>query len=377
MKNTSHQLVIGNSENMDAIGDETVDLVITSPPYPMIEMWDEIFGELNCAVSEAIVVGDGKLAFKLMNEELNKIWKEVDRKIKPGGFVCINIGDATRSIGGKFRLYSNHTEITKYFDSLGYDVLPMILWRKQTNKPNKFMGSGMLPAGAYVTLEHEYILIFRKSDARRFNTLGKSVRRQSAFFWEERNVWFSDIWFDLKGTSQIMKNNSSRERSAAYPFELPYRIINMYSLQGDLVLDPFLGTGTTALAAMVLGRNSNGCEIDPDFKSVINKKLSEAKTVSNTVINQRLKSHIEFVKKRESENKIMKHTSNLYKFPLISKQEVEIKFPIIKEIRKIGTFAFDVVYDIIEANLESNDTIRDLESTISELNVQSTLDDWI
>src|SRR5690606_1592163 len=140
------------------------------------------------------------------------------------------------------------------FIRLGFANMPNILWRKQTNAPNKFMGSGMLPAGAYVTLEHEWILVFRKAGKRTFRSEAeKKLRRESAFFWEERNTWFSDLW-DLKGVKQKITNSGSRDRSAAYPFELPYRLINMYSVKGDIVLDPFLGTGTTALAAMATER---------------------------------------------------------------------------------------------------------------------------
>jgi site-specific DNA-methyltransferase (cytosine-N4-specific) len=98
--------------------------------------------------------------------------------------------------------------------------LPLILWRKQTNSPTKFMGSGMLPPCGYVTLEHEFILIFRKGNRRGFEKVSdKNTRTQSALFWEERNRWFSDVW-DFKGTRQLLEHRTSRERSAAYPFEL-------------------------------------------------------------------------------------------------------------------------------------------------------------
>jgi DNA modification methylase len=119
---------------------------------------------------------------------------------------------------------------------LGFSALPAILWRKQTNAPNKFMGSGMMPPGAYVTLEHEYILILRKGNKREFTSIKeKQNRRESAFFQEERNFWFSDVWMDLKGTTQNLFDNKATERSAAYPFELPYRLISMFSVKSDTV----------------------------------------------------------------------------------------------------------------------------------------------
>ena len=146
---------------MSQLGDSSVDLVVTSPPYPMIEMWDEIMSNQNPYIKEALEDHRPELAFELMHKELDVVWKECYRVVKDGGFICINIGDATRTIDGEFRLYNNHSRITQYCTSLGLTNLPNIIWRKQTNAPNKFMGSGMLPCGAYITLEHEYILIFR------------------------------------------------------------------------------------------------------------------------------------------------------------------------------------------------------------------------
>jgi len=132
----------------------------------MIEMWDEIFSKQKPSIGKALRRKDGNQAFELMNRELDRVWKEVYRVLKDGGFACINIGNATRKIGEEFRLYSNHSRILEYCLKLGFSSLPEILWRKQTNAPNKFMGSGMLPAGAYVTLEHEHILVLRKGNKR-------------------------------------------------------------------------------------------------------------------------------------------------------------------------------------------------------------------
>ena len=252
---------------MQGLPDESIDLMVTSPPYPIIEMWDRLFSEQNSAIKDALEQNDGNKAFELMHQELDKVWAEVYRVLRQGGFACINIGDATRKIGNEFKLYSNHSRILEHCLSLGFSSLPEILWRKQTNAPNKFMGAGMLPAGAYITLEHEFILVLRKGGKREFKTAEEKLRRmKSAFFWEERNLWFSDVWEDLKGTKQNNINKKIRERSGAYPFELAYRIINMFSLREDTVLDPFLGTGTTTAAAMATGRNSIGIEIDPNFK---------------------------------------------------------------------------------------------------------------
>ena len=185
---THHRIIMGNSQNMKEVDSRSVDLVVTSPPYPMIEMWDETFGSLNPDVAEALADEDGRLAFDLMHAELGKTWKEVVRVLKDGAIVCINIGDATRTIGDRFCSYSNHSRTIEWFEEAGLVSLPSIIWRKPTNAPNKFMGSGMLPPGAYVTLEHEHILIFRKGDRRAFDTPEqKRLRNESSFFWEERS----------------------------------------------------------------------------------------------------------------------------------------------------------------------------------------------
>ena len=156
----------------------------------------------------------------------------------------------------------------------------------------------MLPAGAYVTLEHEYILIVRKGSKRIFNSeKEKQNRRESALFWEERNVWYSDIWFDLKGATQKLIK-TSRDRSGAYPFELAYRLINMYSAKNDVILDPFLGTGTTTAAAMASGRNSIGVEIDESFRQSIDPMAYDIIQFSNNYIHNRIIRHFEFVNDR-------------------------------------------------------------------------------
>jgi DNA modification methylase len=207
---TRHQFFLEDARTMSAVEDQSVHLVITSPPYPMIEMWGDHFSASNVAIGEALSRLDADQAFELMHQELDVIWRELHRVLAPGGIACINIGDATRTIQGCFRLYANHARIIQMFQSIGFSQLPTILWRKTTNAPNKFMGSGMFPPGAYVTLEHEYILIFRKGAKREFPTdAQKSVRRESAYFWEERNQWFSDVWTGLPGTMQNLNRSLS------------------------------------------------------------------------------------------------------------------------------------------------------------------------
>ena len=341
---TIHKIAFGNANNMKEIEDRSIDLMITSPPYPMIEMWDEIFSKQNSVIGEALREENGNKAFELMNKELDKVWKEVFRVLIDGGFACINIGNATRKIGDEFKLYSNHSRILEYCINLGFSSLPEILWRKQTNAPNKFMGSGMLPAGAYVTLEHEHILVLRKGNKRIFKTPEEKLRRQkSAFFWEERNLWFSDVWEDLKGTKQNNIDKKIRERSGAYPFELAYRLINMLSLKEDTVLDPFLGTGTTTMAAMATGRNSIGFEIDANFTDHLSSRFKGIVDFATQLIESRINAHLEFTRQRIKTKGALGYTSKVYGFPVMTNQETEIEFAELKKIAKKES-SFEVEY---------------------------------
>ena len=210
---TTHKILFQNARDLGEIPSESVDLVVTSPPYPMIDLWDKMFSSQNPEIQRALASNNGKKAYALMHEILDSVWDEAFRVLKNGRFACINIGDATRKVGDDFCLYPNHARILNYLLNLGFSVLPDILWRKQANTPNKFMGSGMLPAGAYVTLEHEYILILRKGSKREFKTEDeKENRRESALFWEERNIWYSDVWTDIKGREQKLPTAMPRLR---------------------------------------------------------------------------------------------------------------------------------------------------------------------
>ncbi len=334
-----HTIIFENSQTFKNIDDESIDLVITSPPYPMIEMWDEIFSGQDKKIKTALDNQDGNSAFELMHKILDTVWERAFRVLKYGGFACINIGDATRTINKHFRLYTNHARILSKCVELGFSCLPAIIWRKQTNAPNKFMGSGMLPAGAYVTLEHEYILVLRKGNKREFKKANdKLLRNKSAYFWEERNNWFSDVWFDLQGVNQILNNKDTRARSGAFPFELAYRLINMYSVKGDTVLDPFLGTGTTSLAAIASNRNSIGIEIDKSFEEVIFNTLTKNVIEKcNKYIKQRINNHLEFVEKRKKlkGEDTFKYINEYFDFPVMTMQERKLSLNYLESWEKL------------------------------------------
>jgi len=324
IRETSHRIYFEAAQDMSRLDDATIDLVVTSPPYPMIEMWDLVFSAQSPAVAETLAQ-DPARAFELMHQELDKVWKECFRVLKDGGFMCVNVGDATRTINKDFQLYNNHSRVVSACNKIGFANLPNIIWRKQTNAPNKFMGSGMLPCGAYVTLEHEWILVFRKGGKRTFRFESeKDLRRYSAFFWEERNKWFSDLW-EIKGAKQTISNSKTRERNASFPLEIPFRLVNMYSQMGDTVLDPFLGLGTTTIAAMMSNRNSIGFEIDSNLSSSINDSIVGISVdAMGDIIRSRLENHKIFAKERMDSGKDVKYRNKGLNCPVMTSQETDI-----------------------------------------------------
>lgn len=331
MLQTNHQYIAQDAFERWPLENDSVDLIVTSPPYPMVQMWDEIWSE-ECL--RLINAGDGHEAYQAMHALLDKTWKESYRVLKPGGFACINIGDATRTLNQRFRIYHNHSRINNACHDIGFDTLPSVIWRKPTNAPNKFMGSGMLPAGAYVTMEHEYILIMRKEGKRSFKKDEKEIRSQSAMFWEERNKWFSDLWTDVIGTRQKMKMTTSRKRSAAYPLEIPLRLIHMYSQYGDVVVDPFSGTGTTTLAAITAGRSSIAFEKDKHLfeESLMTPTKREMKAWLNEFIEARVQNHIQYVS--EKDMLFFRYKNDRLNLPVKTLQEKKLEIHSIKSINR-------------------------------------------
>ena len=329
---TTHEVITGDSRNLSSIPTASVQLIVTSPPYPMIEMWDDLFISQDADIRKDLASDNGISAFHRMHSILQGVWRECDRILAQNGFICINIGDAVRSLSTQFRLYPNHAQIVMLFQEMGYCVLPDILWRKPSNAPNKFMGSGMYPAGAYVTYEHEYILVFRKGGKRIFSGEARKRRQKSAYFWEERNIWFSDLW-DVKGVSQSLPlQNGGRDRNASFPFEVPYRLVNMYSVEGDTVLDPFAGLGTTSLACMASQRSSIAVEIDPAIAALAQKNMATTPSALNRVIDSRLQSHAAFISGLPEDEQEACYQNPHHGFKVKTRQETAIKIDSIASV---------------------------------------------
>lgn len=256
---TNHHLIIGDSRRMQEIPNESVHLIVTSPPYPMIELWDDLFSRMGCP------------DFDTMHMYLAQVWSECYRILVEGGIACINIGDALRKIDDNFRLYPNHVKVIEHCEALEFTTLPYILWKKPTKRANAFLGSGFIPPNAYVTQDCEFILIFRKGQPRPFPPKDL-IRYASHYTISQRNAWFTQIW-ELPGARQRVRQVS--RRSAAFPDEIAYRLIRMFSVIGDTVVDPFLGTGTTMKVARKTHRNSIGYEIDERLIPVIERHFSD------------------------------------------------------------------------------------------------------
>jgi DNA modification methylase len=252
------RVIEGDARALPGIAGESVDLVVTSPPYPLVPQWDALFAEA------------GATDFSTMHARLGEAWEACHRVLRPGGILAVNIGDALRTTPGTgFRLWPNHAEVLQRCGAIGFVPLPYLLWKKPINRPNAYLGSGFLPPNAYVTLDCEYILLFRKGGLRRFPP-NDPARLASRFTRAERDRWFSQLW-EVRAARQAGPDG---RRTGAFPEEIPRRLIRMFSVRGDTVLDPFAGTGTTLRAAAALGRRAIGVEIDPSRAEALRRAFS-------------------------------------------------------------------------------------------------------
>jgi site-specific DNA-methyltransferase (adenine-specific) len=254
---TVHRVVIGDSRCMEEVRDESVHLVLTSPPYWQLKDY-----------------GNGnQIGFNDSYEDyinnLNLVWKECFRVLHKGCRLCVNIGDQfARSVYyGRYKVIPIRTEIIKFCETIGLDYMGAVIWQKvttcNTTGGATVMGSILYPRNGILKLDYEFILIFRKlGDPPK---VSKEIKERSRLTIEEWNEYFSGHW-NFPGERQ-------KDHLAMFPEELPRRLIKMFSFVGDTVLDPFLGSGTTTLAAKNLLRNSIGYEINEEFLPIIEGKV--------------------------------------------------------------------------------------------------------
>lgn len=254
---TNHTIIIGDSRRMQELADESVHLVITSPPYWQLKDYGS----------------DDQIGFNHTYEEyinnLNLVWDQCRRVLHKGCRLCINIGDQfARSVYyGRYKIIPIRTEIIKFCETIGFDYMGAVIWQKvttcNTTGGATIMGSFPYPRNGIVKLDYEFILLFKKpGDGPKVSAQMKELSKMTT---EEWNQYFAGHW-NFAGEKQD-------KHLAMFPEELPKRLIKMFSFVGDTVLDPFVGSGTTSLAARNLDRHSVGYEINPEFESVIREKL--------------------------------------------------------------------------------------------------------
>ena len=254
---TYHKIINGDSRHMTELPDNSVHLAITSPPYWQLKDYGT----------------DNQIGFHDSYENyinnLNLVWKECHRVLHNGCRLCVNIGDQfARSVYyGRYKVIPIREEIIKFCENIGFDYMGAIIWQKVTTSNTTGggvqMGSYPYPRNGILKLDYEFILIFKKlGDSPKPTKEQKELSKMTA---EEWNTFFAGHW-NFTGAKQT-------GHIAMFPEELPRRLIKMFSFVGETILDPFAGSGTTALAAKKLDRNSVSYEINPEFIPIIKEKL--------------------------------------------------------------------------------------------------------
>ncbi len=278
---TSHQLVEGDARDLSFIDDQSVHLVVTSPPYWNLKKYRDHEDQL----------GDVKDYDKFLRE-LDKVWQHCFRVLVPGGRLICVVGDvclSRRKNDGRHTVVPLHSSIQEHCRQIGYDNLAPIIWYKIANAVFEASGNGggflgkPYEPNAVIKNDIEFILMERKPGGYRKPTV--ATRVLSVISDENHKQWFQSIWSGLTGAS-------TRDHPAPYPEELAERLVRMFSFVGDTVLDPFMGTGTTTVAAAKWGRHSIGVEIDPHYFEMADKRIRHAtgSLFSHTEISTQVKN---------------------------------------------------------------------------------------
>jgi len=242
---------------MPELADDSIDLVVTSPPYWHIKDYED-----------QAQIGYNQSLHEYLRD-LYRTWSECHRVLKPGTRLCINIGDqfARSVIYGRYKIIPLHSEMITQAERIGFDYMGSIIWQKKTTMNTTggavIMGSFPHPPNGIIEIDYEYILIFKKPGKPR--QVEKEIKEASRLSKEDWKKYFIGHWA-FGGAQQV-------EHEATFPEELPKRLIRMFAFAGDTVLDPFMGSGTTARVASALGRNSIGYEINESFIDLIRSKI--------------------------------------------------------------------------------------------------------
>jgi len=263
---TVHDLYLADARRrMADLPSDSVHLVVTSPPYWTLKEYRKCEGQLG-------FVAD----YEKFLLEVDKVWQECWRLLIPGGRLIVVVGDvclSRRNNGGRHMVMPLHASIQEHCRTIGFDNLAPIFWYKIANAKYEvengsagFLGKPYEP-NAVVKNDVEYILMQRKPGGYRKPTV--STRILSLISADNHQMWFQQIWSDVTGAS-------TKHHPAPFPLELAERLVRMFSFVGDTVLDPFLGTGTTSLAAATWGRNSIGIEVDEHYFDMAVSRLANS-----------------------------------------------------------------------------------------------------
>lgn len=265
---TVQKLFLKNSMVMDDVPDDSIHIMITSPPYFDTKMYsrEPIEGDLGNIhnVDEWF-------------EKISRVWKEVYRVLQPGRKAFINIMNLPiRLKNGGFRTLNLAGRTIDVCEKIGFIFKRDIVWHK-TNAVRAHFGTYPYPGGILINNMHEFILEFDKPEKKGYNKYGHLTKEEKEQSKLDKEFWLSikksDVW--------LMKpqgSGDSRRHVAPFPYELPYRLIKAFSYIGEIVLDPFVGSGTTLLAAADLKRNGIGYEIVPEIANDAIKDLNNYQT---------------------------------------------------------------------------------------------------
>ncbi len=309
---TRHKVIIGDSRCMAALPDDSVHLIVTSPPYWQLKDY-----------GSAEQIGFDHSYEDYINN-LNLVWQECQRVLQPGCRLCINIGDqfARAAYYGRYKIIPIRTEIIKFCECIGFDYMGAIIWQKlttcNTSGGASIMGSFPFPRNGMIKLDYEFILLFKKQG--KSPAISPEYKELSKLTLAEWNQYFAGHW--------TFPGEKQQAHLAMFPEELPRRLIKMFSFVSETVLDPFLGSGTTTLAAKKCDRNSIGFEINKNFIPIIKEKRG----VNQTSLFE--ENNIEFT---EQENRECNYHAEIQKLPYIFKDPVPFDKKIDPKSRNFGS----------------------------------------
>ncbi|PSP67406.1 methyltransferase [Halobacteriales archaeon QH_6_68_27] len=267
-----HELYQGDARDLSMLDEESLELVVTSPPYFNLKDYENGMG------------GEDQLGdideYEHFNEQIDKVWRQCYEKLRPGGRMVVVVGDVLRSRSehGRHRVVPLHATIQEHCIDIGFDNLAPIIWYKIGNASleaggnARFLGKPYEP-GAVIKNDIEYILLFRKPGGYRSPDIEERIL--SVIEADEHQKMFRQLWDDIQGEPQT-------DHPAPYPAELAERLIRMFSFAGDTVLDPFAGTGSTAVAASRCGRNSISVELEEKYVDIAEQRIKDERgTLTN------------------------------------------------------------------------------------------------